>query len=129
MNENTQFYRFGIFTGHFDTEGSVRKEKSVGMAYMKEGNDMYSLKLWTFPREKYYLIPSKEDPAKILIMTREEKKVPTANRKFNWSIVGKGEFYGQKGVAQLEFDLIPQPIFMSITPAQNKTQPNTLNVA
>lgn len=129
----SQFHRFGIFTGRFDTEGELRKEKTVGFALMREGQDMYSLKLWTFPQEKYYLIPTKDDPSKILIMTREKKKVPTENRKYNWSIVGNGNVYNQKGVTQLDFDLLPQPIFMNVQADpnnfNNQNSANTLSVA
>jgi hypothetical protein len=127
---SSDFFKFGIFTGHFNSEGNVQKEKSVGMAFMRKGNDSYSMKLWTFPREKYYLVPAKEDPKKILIMTREAKKVQTNDRKYNWSVVGTGQVYDEKGFAQLEFDLIQQPIFMNIEPAPERSkQPSNLSVA
>jgi hypothetical protein len=128
QKEQATFYRFQVYTGTLDDTGKVRKEKSVGFATLKEGQDMYSVKLWTFPQEKYYLIPTKDDPTKILIMTREEKKAPSQNnRKYNWSIVGSGTVISQKGVAFLDFDLLPLSIFMSIYP--DKPNSNNLQVA
>jgi hypothetical protein len=128
QKEQSTFYRFQVYTGTLDDNGAVKKEKSVGFATLKEGQDMYSVKLWTFPQEKYYLIPTKDDPTKILIMTREEKKVPSQNnRKYNWSIVGNGTVISQKGVAFLDFDLLPLSIFMSIYP--DKPNSNNLQAA
>ncbi len=128
QKEQATFYRFQVYTGTLDDNGAVKKEKSVGFATLKEGQDMYSVKLWTFPQEKYYLIPTKDDPTKILIMTREEKKAPSQNnRKYNWSIVGNGTVISQKGVAFLDFDLLPLSIFMSIYP--DKPNSNNLQVA
>ncbi len=119
---NDQFYRFQVYTGTFDNNGLVQKDKSVGFATLKQGQDMYSVKLWTFPQEKYYVVPTKDDPTKILIMTRGDKrKSLTDKRKYHWSIVGSGSIFSQKGVAFLNFDLLQLPIFMSIYPdIQNK---------
>ena len=116
-NQN-QFHYFQAFTGSLNPDGEVEKEKSVGFASIREGQVNYTLKLWTFPGERYFLIPSRDDSKKLLIMTREpvRKPDPLTNRKYNWSIVGNADIHKEKGFAMLEFDLLSKPVFMNIEP-------------
>lgn len=127
-NEN-QFLRFQVYTGAFDANGEVCKEKSIGFALLRKGQEMYSIKLWTFPQEKYYLIPTKDDPSKVLIMTREEKRNQNSNRKYNWSIVGNGAVINEKKITMLAFDLFSQPIFMNLTPDSQINQQSNANLS
>ncbi len=115
-NQN-QFDYFQVFTGSFDPDGGVKREKSVGYASMRQGHNMYSLKFWTFPNEKYYLLPSRHNPMKLSIMTRQEKSphsITKTRGKYDWRIVGNADVCEEKGFAILEFDLLSKPIFMSM---------------
>jgi hypothetical protein len=71
----TKFYRFQIFV-----KGNEKKN-TVGMAYLKEGQSIYTLRLWTFLEDKFFLLPSKEDSAKYLLMTREPNKSNNSKNK------------------------------------------------
>ena len=121
-NQN-QFHHFQVFTGFLSPDGGVEKDKSVGFASIREGQVNYTLKLWTFPGEKYFLIPSRDDSKKLLIMTREpvKKQDPPTNRKYNWSIVGNADIHKEKGFAMLEFDLLSKPVFMNIEPNADRS--------
>ena len=70
QNDNSKFYRFQVFQGDKDLKGAVKKTKSIGMAYLKDGQSLFTLRLWTFVNEKFYLILNQNDASKYLIMTR-----------------------------------------------------------
>lgn len=107
-----KLYRFQIFTK--DNE----KNKTVGMAYLKEGQGIYTLRLWTFLEDKYFLLPSKEDSSKFLLMTRELNKSVSAKNKYFWNIVGNAHVIVEKNVIELNFDLFEKKIYMSIFPEE-----------
>lgn len=115
-NENDKFYRFQVFQGKFDQDGNLRKTKSVGMAYLKEGQNMFTLRLWTFVNERFYLILNQNDASKYLIMTREPNKNPVSKNKYFWNIVGHGDIDTSKGLVTIEFDLLEKPIYMNTHP-------------
>ena len=54
--KNDQYFRFQVLQGDVDSNGKVKKTKSVGMAYLKDGQNTFTLRLWTFVNEKFYLI-------------------------------------------------------------------------
>lgn len=110
------FYRFQIFTQ--ETE----KKKVVGMAWLKEGQRIYTIKLWTFLSEKFFLLPSKEDQSKYLIMTREPVKAEKLKNKYHWNIVGNAKANPVKGVIELNFDLFGKSTYMSIYPDEAKNE-------
>lgn len=114
-NEN-KFYRFQIYQGEKDNKGIVRKSKSVGMAYLKEGQPMLTMKLWTFVNEKFYLILNQNDASRYLVMTREPNKNPVGKNKYFWNIVGNGIIDTIAGTVTLHFDLFDKPIYMSTHP-------------
>ena len=116
LEKSEQFFRFQVLQGDMDENGRIKKNKSVGMAYLKEGQNTYTLRLWTFVNEKFYLIPHKTEPSKYLVMTREPNKNPKAKNKYFWNIVGSGIADSMKGVISLEFDLLSKPIYVSIHP-------------
>ncbi len=111
-----QFYRFQVFVN-----GNEKKD-TVGMAWLKEGQKIYTIKLWTFLSEKYFLLPSKEDPTKYLIMTREPVKSTNTRKKYHWNIVGNAKANPSNGVIELYFDLFEKKTFMSIYPDESKHQ-------
>src|SRR5690606_15874730 len=95
-----KFYRFQIFT-----QGSEKKN-TVGMAYLKEGQTIYTLRLWTFLEDKFFLLPNKDDQTKYFIMTRESNKSPSSKNKYFWNIVGNAKTDSSMGVIELNFDLL-----------------------
>lgn len=114
--ESSQFYRFQLFQGDVTETGKIERTKTVGMAYLKEGQGTYTLRLWTFVSERFYLIQSKTDASRFVLLTRELNKHPKPKSKFYWNIVGNGQSETTSGVIKLQFDLFERPIYMSIFP-------------
>lgn len=114
----TKFYRFQIFVE--GTEGGSKK-KNVGMAYLKEGQGIYTLRLWTLLEDKFFLLPSKDDSSKYLLMTREPNKSGSSKNKYFWNIVGNAKVLSGKNVIELNFDLLEKKIYMSIFPEESAT--------
>ena len=115
-DESNEFYRFQVFQGDEQPDGKVRKTNTVGMSYLRNGQSVFTLRLWTFVFERYYLIPSKEDSARYLIMTREPNKNPESKNKYFWNIVGNGVANSVHGYIKMNFDLFEAPIYMNIHP-------------
>lgn len=105
-------YRFKVFV----QEGE--RKKTVGMAYLREGQNMYTLRLWTLHNEKFFLLPSKDEPTKYLVMTREPNRALDAKSKFHWNIVGNAIANAAQSILELDFDLFEKKIFMSIFPEE-----------
>lgn len=112
------FYEFKVFIT--DEDGN---RKSVGVGILKEGQDMYHLKIWSLLQEKFFLIPSRKDPKKFFIMTREPLKNQNEKRKFNWNIVGNANATDQD-LIELNFDLFEKKIFLNIIPETFKPTAN-----
>jgi hypothetical protein len=115
-SDQSKYYRFQVFQGERREGGKVEKSKSVGMAYLRDGQNIYTLRLWMFSVERYYLIQNKHDSSKYLVMTREPTKNPQARNKYFWNIVGNGKVDSVLGVIELAFDLLEKPIYMNIFP-------------
>lgn len=115
-DESNQYYRFQVYQGLKDLSGKLKKTKSVGMAYLKEGQNILSLRLWMFSWDRYYILPHKDDSSKYLVMTRELNKSPKARTKYFWNIVGNGTVDSVQGVIELQFDLLRTPIYVNIHP-------------
>ncbi|MEK6554727.1 MAG: hypothetical protein AABZ31_05775, partial [Bdellovibrionota bacterium] len=96
--------------------GKVKKTKSVGMAYLKAGQNNLSLRLWTFSWERYFILPHRTDSSKYLVMTREPNRSPKAKTKYFWNIVGNGTVDSIQGFITLDFDLLSKPIYVNIQP-------------
>jgi hypothetical protein len=105
------FYRFQIFTKN---ENGLKR--NVGMAYLCEGYSVYTVRLWTFLNEKFFLYPSKNDPKKYFIMTKELNKCLSPKSKFHWNVIGSARANASQNVFELSFDLLEKKIFMSIYP-------------
>jgi hypothetical protein len=120
-SEPSQFYRFQVFQGKRDETGRVQREKTVGMAYLKTGQSTYTLRLWTFLNERFYLLQGKNDPARYLVMSREQNRNPAGRRRYFWNIVGNACVDSRSGHMQINFDLLPGPIYMSIFPESSAT--------
>ncbi len=115
-NESPKFYRFQVFQGDVSEAGKVTKTKSVGMAYLKDGQNIYTLRLWTLLLERFYLLQNNNDAAKYFIMTREPNKSPTAKNRYFWNIVGNGTVNSVQGIITLQFDLFERPLYLNIYP-------------
>lgn len=98
------------------SNGSTEKPRTVGMAYLKEGQNTYTLRLWMLLNEKFYVIPNKNDSSRFLIMTREPNKNPVGKNKYFWNIVGNGKAETTSGFIKMNFDLFDKTIFMSLYP-------------
>ena len=86
------------------------------MAYLKEGQSMLTLRLWTFVNERFYLLLNQNDASKYLVMTREPTKNPNSKNKYYWNIVGNGVIDTANSLVTIQFDLLDKPIFMSTYP-------------
>jgi hypothetical protein len=115
-SEQNKYYRFQVFQGERQERGKVVKSRSVGMAYLRDGQNIYTLRLWMFSTERYYLVQNKNDPSRYLVMTREPNKNPAARNKYFWNIVGNGRVNSTLGVLEIDFDLLAKPIYMNIFP-------------
>lgn len=113
---HSQYYRFQIFQGQKNTSGKIEKTKIVGMAYLKEGQDTYTIRLWTFLNDKFFLIMSKNDPSNFLVMSRETNKNPASKSKYFWNVIGNGKAHSAQNCIELRFDLFEKPLYMSIFP-------------
>lgn len=111
LKEFPVFYEFKIFVTEDDGT-----RKSVGVGTMKEGQDMYHLKIWSLLHEKFFLVPSRKDPKKFFIMTREPLRNQNERRKFNWNIVGNARANQEQNIIELNFDLFEKKIFLNIIP-------------
>jgi len=115
-NEENQFFRFQVFQGDLDQNGKVQKTKSVGMAYLKDGQQTITVRLWMFVTERFYMILNRNDASRYLIMTRELNKNPNAKNKYFWNIVGSGIIDTTQGIVQINFDLLDKPVYINIHP-------------
>lgn len=115
-DEPKKYYRFQVFQGEETNAGKVQKAKSVGMAYLKDGQQMFTVRLWMFLGERFYLIPNKNDSSRYLVMTREPNRNPLAKNKYFWNIVGNGVVDSAQGVIRIDFDLLEKAIYMNIHP-------------
>lgn len=110
------FYRFQVFVK--DAEGTKR---TVGIAYLQEGQTIYTVRLWTFLNEKFFLLPSKDDPKKYLVMTREPNNSSNSGNKYFWNIVGSAKANASQSVLELNFDILEKKIYLSIFPEISST--------
>ena len=117
-----KFHRFQVFQGKRDAQGKIEKTKTVGMTYHQEGHENYTLRLWTFVHERFYLLNNHKVAGRYFIMGREENKQPNAKSKYFWNIIGSGKVDTAAGVIELEFDLFDKVLYMNIFPeAQAKS--------
>lgn len=114
----TKFYRFKIVT--------KKKEQvnSVGMAYLREGHNIYTLRLWMFSKERFYMIPDRNDSSKFHVFTREENKSQRSENKFIWNIVGHANVVSNSCEVEIILDLLECSLFMSVFPEANANGAN-----
>ena len=118
-NEKTKYYRFEVFHGEKDGNGKVFKTHSVGMAYLKPGELQYGLRIFTFVDDRFYLLPTKHDPSKYLILTSTPNRAKDAGRKNIWNVVGDGKVNTRQGLIELKFNLFEKLIYVNIFPTRS----------
>jgi hypothetical protein len=109
-------HRFRLMQGKVSKEGKFDRMKTVGMAYFQEGQNLYTLRLWTFSDARFYLLASKATASHYMLMTREPTRDPRSKNKYHWNIVGNAQVDAMAGVIRIQFDLLGEPIFMGLFP-------------
>lgn len=94
------------------------------MAYVMPNQNIYTLRLWMFLNDRYYMIPKKEDPSKFMVFSREPVQKENFKRKYHWNIVGSAEADSEAGLLKIQFDLIESPIYMSLFPEAQASSSN-----
>lgn len=118
-SNQSQYYRFQIFQAQRNAMGKLEKTKVVGMAYLKEGQDTYTIRLWTFLNDKFFLLMNKTDSSRFLVMSREANKNIQSKNKYFWNVIGNGKALSSQNCIELSFDLFEKPIYMNIFPEGN----------
>ena len=118
-------YRFDVFKGVADATGKIQKVKSVGVAYLREGMQTYTLHLKSFLEDTFYLLKnSRPTGPDFVILTRELAK--RGNRKYHWNNCGDGTI--QEGpntdLLKLEWDLFCEDIYMTVNPVHAQEIPS-----
>jgi hypothetical protein len=116
-----EFHRFEVFQGEKDAGGKVTKTKSVGMAYIKSGDQRYGLRLFTFSDDRFYLLPDRNDPKAYLILTSTPNRGRNTERKYIWNVIGSGKVNTNQGLIELQFDLFEKPLYLNIFPERSAT--------
>jgi hypothetical protein len=98
------------------TLNNGKKSQSVGKAYLRDETNVFTVRLWMFLNEKYYLLQDKENPKNYVIMTRELNKNPMNKKKYFWSYAGLATYNPEEDALELSFDLLEKKIFLSLTP-------------
>lgn len=112
LDQITTFYRFQLFV----RDEEQNQKKSVGMAYMREDQSIYTVRLWTFLSEKFFLVPNKEDPKKYFVFTREPNKSGNSKKKYFWNIVGNAKANIAQNELEISLDLFEKKIYLSMYP-------------
>ena len=108
--------RFHIYTGF--REGShIKNELQAGEAYEADGvsRPFYLLKMWSFPRETFYLVPNRGDDKESF--TLFAKKIGDASNPIFRRPVGFGFISTDlKKHLEIQFTFPRQRVFMSLFP-------------
>lgn len=110
----SQFVRLEAF--RMEGEAGAEKKRIVGSASTRKGDTIINLRLFTLVNENFYVVVSKEDPEKYLVMTREQNLNPRNPNLYRWHIVGQGKTYPGGRIVQLNFDLFDKPIYLKLEP-------------
>jgi hypothetical protein len=109
--QDLTFYKFQIFVKDND------RTKTIGMAFLREGQTIYTLKIWSFLSEKFYLLPTKDDPKKFFLMTREPNRSGSKN-KYLWNIIGNASANTSQTELVINFDVLDKKIYLSMYPTE-----------
>src|ERR1035437_7851487 len=98
QSEGANYSRFEVF----QNSDGAKVKRVVGSAYLREGDSLITLRLWTMMNERFYVLLSKQDPSKYLVMTREENRNTKSSNKYFWHIVGSGIVDSKNGIVRSE---------------------------
>lgn len=114
------FYKFQLFVR--TEEG---KTKSVGTAFLEDGNIRYTIKLWSLVNEKFYLLPTEQDSRKFILMTRELNRSENAKTKYHWNVIGSAKPNQAQTELELSFDIFERKIYLNMIPIETFNLKNT----
>jgi hypothetical protein len=120
VQKKLETFRFKILKGEKLQDGKIEKSHQAGVATLLEGQQNYTLHIYMLQHHEFYLVPSKNDPERYYIMTRELSRNPLKKAKYAWNIVGHGKANCRQGCIELHFDLFSAPIYMSIFPIESR---------
>jgi hypothetical protein len=120
LNEQTQNFKPAKFTQYQVFTHTDGKKKPLGVAWLMEGHKTFTIKLFSFLNEKYFLLPTREDPSKYLFMTREPTKSLKTKGKYHWNVIGNGFANAEEGTVEISFDLLGVKFCMNLYPDESK---------
>lgn len=116
QSKEPKLYRFKLMVGELKENGKLENTKTVGMAYLREGQHNYTLRLWTFLSERFQMNQNKRDAEKYFVSTKEKNKNEQSKVKTFSNIIGSGKYLSSGGLIKIELDLFDKPIFMNTFP-------------
>lgn len=111
-------YRFQITKAQRNDEGKLVRTKTVGMAYLTEGQETYTVRLWTFVNDKFFMVMNRHDSSRFMLMSREPNKNPHSKNKYFWNVIGSGKALSSQNVIELNFDLLSEPLYLNVFPEE-----------
>jgi hypothetical protein len=112
-NSFPTFYKFQLFVR--TEEG---KSKSVGTAFLEDGNIRYTIKLWSLVNEKFYLLPTEQDSRKFILMTRELNRSENPKTKYHWNVIGSAKANAAQDELEISFDIFERKIYLNMIPIE-----------
>src|SRR3989338_7396091 len=120
LNDQAMDFKPAKFSQHQIFSMIDGKKRSHGIAWLIEGHKTFTIKLFTFMNEKFFLLPTKEDPAKYVLMTREPTKSAKTKGKYHWNVIGNGVANSTQGCVEINLDLLGTKICMNLHPEESK---------
>lgn len=122
-----QVYFFDVFLGESDSDGRIKKIRSVGRAIHGDGQKVYKLQLKTFLNFDFYLMKEITRPGiDYSLFTREENHLGNG-KKYFWHMVGEGRLQSgsNTGILALNWDVFPSGhIYMNLHPKDVRESAN-----
>lgn len=109
-----KYHRLDVF--QIEGSGDEGQKRVVGSGSIREGDSIISLRLFTLVNERFFVVMSKDDPEKYLVMTREPNQNTKSTNKYFWHVIGHGRVYPGNRIVELKFDLFAKPIFLNLRP-------------
>ena len=120
LNEQSENFKPAKFSQYQVFAYINGKKKPLGISWLMEGHKTFTIKLFSFMNEKYFLLPTREDPSKYLFMTREPTKSAKTKGKYHWNVIGSGVANSEQGTVEISFDLLGVKFSMSLHPDEPK---------
>lgn len=113
------FYKFQLFV-----RPEAGKIKSVGTAFLEDGNIRYTIKLWSLVNEKFYLLPTEQDSRKFILMTRELNRSENPKTKYHWNVIGSAKANDVQTELEISFDIFERKIYLNMIPIETFNSKN-----